>query len=84
MLDRNADHRNRSSELGLSSRLGTRLSALIVGVLLIMGVVQGCADSSAEGLEQAEQQLDHSGPPTYQETKEYLCQTAEFRDDPSC
>ena len=31
MLDRNADHRNRSSELGLSSRLGTRLSALIVG-----------------------------------------------------
>lgn len=66
--------------------IGAKIVVIFAALVLAGGVsnVMGCGDSGTEGLEQAEQRLDHSGSPTYQETKEYLCETADFRDDPSC
>lgn len=66
--------------------LGAKLVLVFLALAAFGGIGQvlGCGDSGTEGLEQAEQRLNHSGRPTYLETKEYLCQQADFRDDPSC
>jgi len=65
--------------------LGGKLAAVFV-ILLVFGAISeigGCSKDGTEDLEEAGQELKQ-GPLTQDKVQNYLCETADFRDDPSC